>query len=89
MYGCTSSRDYKHIVTCDGEKTLKDVTSVANISIASGQVWDKATRDKYMINSITSVMVRFLSCVCKILVFFLNLVHFLKRCKNLQKNKNF
>lgn len=37
--------------------TLKDMTSVVNIILESGQPWEKADKDKYMSNSITSVLV--------------------------------
>lgn len=53
----TYNGNYKYVGACDAEKTLKDVSSVGNIVIASGQVWDGPAKSKYMSNSITSVIV--------------------------------
>ncbi|XP_067942107.1 uncharacterized protein [Watersipora subatra] len=57
VYSLSSNGDYKHLSTCSTSETLKDVTSVSNIVINSGQRWDQQTRDKYLLNSVTSVYV--------------------------------
>ena len=51
------NRDYQFTTVCQVDKTLKDISSVANIAVKSGQLWDKATREEFMVNSIASVIV--------------------------------
>ena len=57
MYKIASGFEYEHYGTYLTTRTLKDVSSIAEIALSSGQLWDKTQKDKYMANTITSVMV--------------------------------
>lgn len=52
-----NSSDFKYYGKYLTSLTLKDISSVTEIAISSGQPWNKRDRDKYMANDVTSVMV--------------------------------